>query len=97
MICTKLIKREFPNGTITSANASKINDGACSLIVANEDGLLMNSKRPEFEILSYADSELAPKDFNKTPSMAIHKALAMAGLDIKDVDFFEINEVPKFT
>lgn len=57
----------------------------------------MNSKRPEFEILSYADSELAPKDFNKTPSMAIHKALAMAGLDIKDVDFFEINEVRKFT
>ena len=85
--------RDFPNGTITSANASKINDGACSLLIANEDGIKVNQIDPEFEILSFADAEMNPMDFNKTPSKAILKALERANLSLNDVNYFEINEV----
>lgn len=92
----KIILRLNPNGTITSANASKINDGACSLLIANEDGIKVNQIDPQFEILSFADAELVPMDFNKTPAKAIEKALSRAGLKISDVNYFEINEVRFF-
>ena len=48
---------------------------------------------PKFEILGYADAQMAPIDFNKTPSKAIMKALKRAKLSLTDVDYFEINEV----
>ena len=50
---------------------------------------------PEFEIISYADAEMAPIDFNKTPAKAMEKALKRANLSIKDIDYFEINEVKR--
>jgi acetyl-CoA C-acetyltransferase len=53
----------------------------------------VNQIDPQFEILSYADAELTPMDFNKTPAKAILKALSRANLSIKDVNYFEINEV----
>lgn len=87
------VNKEHPNGTITSANASKINDGACSLLIANENGIKVNQIDPRFEILSYADAEMEPMDFNKTPSKAIAKALERANLTLNDVNYFEINEV----
>lgn len=62
-------------------------------MIANEDGIKVNQIDPQFEILSFADAELAPMDFNKTPALAIEKALNRAGLKLSDVNYFEINEV----
>lgn len=85
--------RNDTTGTVTSANASKINDGACSLVLVSESGAKDNQIEPHFEIISYADAELSPIDFNKTPAIAIEKALKRANLSLNEIDYFEINEV----
>jgi len=48
--------------------------------------------KPIAKIVSFADAQQAPEWFTTTPSKAIPKALQKAGLTVKDVDFFEINE-----
>ena len=65
------------------------------MLIANEHGLKENSLKAEFEILSYADSEVDPMNFNISPTSAINLALERAELSVSDVDFFEINEVFK--
>lgn len=79
-------------GTITAGNASKINDGACTLMLMNEVGLKSSGATPLAEIIAFADAEGQPVDFNLTPPIAIKKALAKANLSVKDIDFWEINE-----
>ncbi len=63
------------------------------MLIANEDGLKVNQIDAQFEILAFADSEMDPMDFNKTPAKAISLALARAKLSLEDVSYFEINEV----
>lgn len=79
-------------GTVTAANASKLNDGASMLLLMNELGLKETSLKPEFEILSYADAEVDPKDFNIAPNVAVKKALSQINLPTSEIDFWEINE-----
>jgi acetyl-CoA C-acetyltransferase len=62
-------------GTVTAANASKLNDGASMLLMMNEFGLRESKMEPGFEIVSYADAEVEPSDFNIAPNVAIKKAL----------------------
>jgi acetyl-CoA C-acetyltransferase len=85
------------SGTITAGNASKINDGACSLLLMNEVGLKTSGLTPIAEIISFADAENLPIDFNLTPPLAIKKALAKANLTVNDIDFWEINEAFSIT
>ena len=80
------------NGTITAANASKLNDGACTHILMSEDALKRNNVTPIAEIISFADAEVNPIDFNIAPEKASRAALKRAGLKISDIDFFEFNE-----
>ncbi|MFD2823467.1 acetyl-CoA C-acyltransferase [Lacinutrix iliipiscaria] len=81
-----------PDGTVTAANASTINDGAGAMVLmsrekANELGL-----KPLATIKSYADAAQEPKWFTTAPAKALPKALDKAGISINDVDFFEFNE-----
>lgn len=80
------------DGTATAANSSTINDGAGAMILMSEK----KAKELGFEILayikSYADAAQEPKWFTTAPAKALPKAIAKAGLDIKDVDYFEFNE-----
>ena len=80
-------------GTITAANASKLNDGACSVFVMSEEGM-KNAKitEPLAEIVAYADAEVNPLDFNIAPEKAARLALKRAGLKVTDIDFWEFNE-----
>jgi acetyl-CoA C-acetyltransferase len=80
------------DGTVTAANASTINDGAAALILMSEEKALAMELKPLASIKSYADAGQEPKWFTTTPSIAIPKALEKAGLTIKDVDYFELNE-----
>ena len=80
------------DGTVTAANASTINDGAAAVILMSEDKAIELGLKPLAYIKSYADAAQEPKWFTTTPSIAIPKALAKAGLSIGDVDFFEFNE-----
>lgn len=79
-------------GTITSGNASKLNDGACTLLLMSENQVGKNNVKPMAEIISYADAEGLPIDFNIIPPIAIKKALEKCNLSVKDVDYWEINE-----
>lgn len=79
-------------GGITAANASTINDGASAVLVVSGDFIKDNNITPLAKIISYADYEQEPENFTTSPAEAITKALKKAGLEIKDIDFFEINE-----
>lgn len=81
-----------PDGTVTAANASTINDGASALVLmslkkAEELGL-----KPIARILGYADAEQEPALFTTSPTLAIPAALKRAGVKPEDVDYYEINE-----
>ena len=84
-------------GTITGANASKINDGACSLLLMSEEGLKLSGLKPIAEIVSFADAEVEPLDFNLSPPIAVQKALENAGLRAANIDFWEANEAFSIT
>lgn len=81
-----------PDGTITAANASKINDGAAAVILASEAALKRYNLQPLARILSWADAAREPEWFTIAPTDAIQKALQRANLAIEQVDTFEINE-----
>jgi acetyl-CoA C-acetyltransferase len=80
------------DGTVTAANASTINDGAAAVILMSEEKAIALGLKPLAYIKSFADAAQEPKWFTTTPSIAIPKALAKAGLSVSDVDFFEFNE-----
>ncbi len=80
------------DGTVTAANASTINDGAAAVVLMTEEKAFSMGLKPLAYIRSYADAAQDPKWFTTTPSIAIPKALAKAGLTTKDVDYFEFNE-----
>lgn len=80
------------DGTVTAANASTINDGAGAMILMSEVKAKELGLTPLAFIKSYADAAQEPKWFTTAPAKALPKAIAKAGIDIKDVDYFEFNE-----
>ncbi len=89
----KTLKSAFEkDGTITAANASKLNDGASALVLMSGDKVKELGLTPLAQIIGFADAAQAPEWFTTTPAIAINKALKMAGVEINDVDFFELNE-----
>ena len=80
------------DGTVTAANASTINDGAGAMILMSEVKAKELGLQPLAYIKSYADAAHEPKWFTTAPSKALPKAIGKAGIDIKDVDYFEFNE-----
>jgi acetyl-CoA C-acetyltransferase len=79
-------------GTITAANASKINDGAAAVVLVGEKKLKELGLKPLMRIVSFADASQAPEWFTTTPIKAMNNALKKAGLKASDMDFAEINE-----
>jgi len=80
------------DGTVTAANASTLNDGAAAVILMSKEKVEELGITPIAKILSYADAAHAPEWFTTAPSKAIPKALAKAGLENDDIDFWELNE-----
>jgi len=80
------------DGTVTAANASKLNDGAAALVIMSAGKAKELKVKPLAKIISFADAEQAPVEFTTAPAAAIPKALKKAGLTTKDIDYFEINE-----
>lgn len=80
------------DGTITAANASKINDGAAAVVLMSKEKAEELGLKPIAKISSYADAAQEPVWFTTAPSLAMPKALKKAGLSIDDIDAFEINE-----
>jgi acetyl-CoA C-acetyltransferase len=80
------------DGTVTAANASTMNDGAAALVLMSKEKAQELGITPLATILSFADAAQAPEWFTTTPSKAIPKALAKAGLTTDSIDLYEINE-----
>lgn len=79
-------------GTITAANASTLNDGASALVLMSKEKADKLGIKPLAKILAYADAEQAPERFTTSPAKAMPMAINKAGLKMKDIDYFEINE-----
>jgi acetyl-CoA C-acetyltransferase len=80
------------DGTVTAANASTLNDGAAALVLMSREKAEQLGLRPLVRIAGYADAEQAPEWFTTTPSLAVPKAVAKAGLSMEDIDYWELNE-----
>ena len=80
------------DGTVTAANASTMNDGAAALVLMSKEKADELGLQPIAKIIGYADAEQAPEWFTTTPSLAVPKAVAKAGLKMGDISYWELNE-----
>lgn len=80
------------DGTVTAANASTMNDGAAALVLMSKEKAEQLGVKPIAKVIGYADAEQAPEWFTTTPALAVPKAVAKAGLQMTDIDFWELNE-----
>lgn len=80
------------DGTVTAANASTMNDGAAALLLMSAEKASELGLKAIGKIKGYADAEQAPEWFTTTPSLAVPKAVAKAGLNMEDITYWELNE-----
>lgn len=81
-----------PEGTVTAANASTLNDGAAALVLMSLSKAKELGLQPLAKIRTYADAAQAPELFTTSPALAINKALNKLQISPEDVDFYELNE-----
>lgn len=79
-------------GTITAANASKINDGAAALVVASARKARELGARPLVRIVGQVTAAQAPEWFTTAPVSAIRRLLARTGHTLDEIDLIEVNE-----
>lgn len=82
----------FEGGVVTAGNASGVNDGAAALIIGSREAGEKAGVRPRARIVSAAIAGVPPSVMGYGPVPASEKALARAGLTLKDMDVIEINE-----
>lgn len=80
------------DGTVTAGNSSGRNDGASALLLASEAEALRLGIRPKARILAQATSGVPPNRMGIGPVHSTRKALALAGLQLADLDVVELNE-----
>jgi acetyl-CoA C-acetyltransferase len=80
------------DGTVTAANASKINDGAAALVLTTAAHAARLGKKPIARILAHASLAQKPEWFTTAPVGAARALLERAGLKAADVDLWEVNE-----
>lgn len=81
-----------PEGTITAANASNLNDGAAATVLISGQKMRELGLTPLARIVGFADAARAPEWFTIAPSDAVTKLLHSTGKTAADIDFYEINE-----
>ncbi len=80
------------DGTVTAANASKLNDGAAAVTVMSRESAERMGIKPLARIISYSTASKAPEWFTTAPADAIDKLLKKNNLSKDDIDLYEINE-----
>jgi acetyl-CoA C-acetyltransferase len=79
-------------GTVTAGNASGVNDGAAAIVVMSARQAQERGLRTFGTVESYASVGVEPKIMGIGPVPAVRRALAKAGLELGDIDLFELNE-----
>lgn len=80
------------DGTITAGNAPGVNDGACALVLMNEERAEKEGKAVLATIIGHAEVAIEPENFPQTPGLVINTLLEKTGKSLEDIDLFEINE-----
>jgi len=80
------------DGSVTPGNASGINDGAASVILASEKAVRENGLKPLAKIMAWGTAGVDPSIMGIGPVPAIRQALERAELRLEDMDLIEINE-----
>jgi acetyl-CoA acyltransferase len=81
-----------PDGSVTAGNASGVNDGACALLLANEDAAGRYGLTPRARVVGMATAGVAPRIMGFGPAPAVRKVLALTRLTLADMDVIELNE-----
>jgi len=79
-------------GTVTAANASKINDGAAAVVVMAKELADKLGVKAQAKIVAQASAAKKPEWFTTAPIDAIEKILKKSGFALNQIDLFEINE-----
>ncbi len=80
------------DGTVTAANASKINDGAAALVLTTASHARKLGKTPRARIVAHSSNAQDPEWFTTAPVGAARQVLDRAGWSVSDVDLWEVNE-----
>ncbi|MCX5538797.1 3-oxoadipyl-CoA thiolase [Paraburkholderia sp. CNPSo 3076] len=81
-----------PDGSVTAGNASGVNDGACALLLANEENAKRFGLVPRARVLGIATAGVAPRVMGIGPGPATQKLLARLNMTIDQFDVIELNE-----
>lgn len=81
-----------PHGRVTAGNASPLTDGATVALLADEAKALQLGLTVKMRLVSFAFAGVPPEVMGLGPVPSTEKALRLAGLDIKDIGLFELNE-----
>ena len=81
-----------PDGTVTAGNASGVNDGACALLLANEQTAARFGLTPRARVVAMATAGVAPRIMGVGPIDAVRKVLSVARLTLDQMDVIELNE-----
>ena len=79
-------------GTVTAGNSSQMTDGAAATVIMSEDAVKKLGVKPMAKFKSYTTVGCKPDEMGIGPALAIPKLMKLAGMDLKAVGLFEINE-----
>ena len=81
-----------PDGTVTAGNASGVNDGACAVLLADEESAKRYGFTPRARIVGMATAGVAPRVMGIGPVPAVQKLLMQTGITLDQIDVIELNE-----
>ncbi|MDB5936971.1 MAG: beta-ketoadipyl CoA thiolase [Massilia sp.] len=81
-----------PDGSVTAANASGVNDGACALLLASAAAAERHGLTPKARVVGMATAGVAPRVMGIGPAPATQKLLAQLGMTLDQMDVIELNE-----
>jgi len=81
-----------PKGSVTAGNSSALSDGASATLVMSADKARALGLKPMVKIKAMASAGCDPATMGRGPVPASQKALKRAGLELKDIEYFELNE-----
>ncbi|MFM8246483.1 MAG: 3-oxoadipyl-CoA thiolase [Burkholderiaceae bacterium] len=81
-----------PEGTVTAGNASGVNDGACAVLLADEESAKRYGLTPRARIVGMATAGVAPRVMGIGPVPAVQKLLKQTGITLNQIDVIELNE-----
>ncbi|MFB9128907.1 3-oxoadipyl-CoA thiolase [Paraburkholderia dipogonis] len=81
-----------PDGSVTAGNASGVNDGACALLLANQQAADQYGLRRRARVVGMATAGVEPRIMGIGPAPATQKLLKQLGMTLEQLDVIELNE-----